>query len=232
MLVDVALYAGEREILEMRQDILQADITVVVEGDHTFTNKPRKTDTLQNVVHCVVESGLSGDPHENEWEQRRHGLRALEGLDLPDDAVIGFFDVDEIPDSNLIRSCNRVSVWNMPKYQMSLRWFQEHHLTGISGLYSQVKGADVADLRRRREYLPEIRGGHHLSSFMTVDRLVEKWEAFSHTDFVRPNMTEWVAHCWKNGLAIESGMPLRQTDIPDVPERLMSAPDYWFRIAS
>jgi hypothetical protein len=231
LLVDVVLYAGEREMLDARRDILQADLTVVVEGDRTFTGKSRTVEPLTGVVHCVTASALHADPWENEWAQRRYGLKVLEGYGVPDDAVVGFFDVDEIPDPDLLRACNRVSVWDMAKYQMSLAWYQQDEMTGISALYGQVKNRDVAELRRRRHELPKIRGGYHLSSFLPLDRVLEKWEGFSHQELVRADMRGWVRHCWENGIAIENGEPLTESEPRGIPARLFDGPDYWRRVA-
>jgi hypothetical protein len=237
LLVDVVTYSGERDLLLARLDILQPDVCVVVESDHTFTGEWRgftfQRNPIEGVRFVPHFSGRLPDPWQNEYALRRAGHHAVKKLEVPDDATVGFFDVDEIPDPTLIRSSNRLSVWKMAKYQMSLRWFQRHEETGISAPWRDVKNADIAQVRRERERLPRIDGGLHLSSFGTVDDLMRKWLGFAHTEFVRPDMKEWVAHCWDNGVAIESGSMLDELAELSVslPNYFLDgkAPDYWYR---
>jgi hypothetical protein len=237
LLVDVVTYSGERDMLLARLDILQPDVCVVVESDHYFTGGWRgftfQRDPVDGVQFVPHFSGQLPDPWQNEYALRRVAHRAVSKLEIPDDAVVGFFDVDEIPDPTLIRSCDRLSVWSMAKYQMSLRWFQRHEDTGVSAPWGQVKDSDIAQVRRDRGLLPRISGGLHLSSFGTVEDLMRKWLGFAHTEFVRPDMEAWIAHCWANGVAIENGSLLSQLPSlsDDLPEYLLEGrgPAHWYR---
>lgn len=232
MLVDVVLYGGERDLLEARRDIIQPDLTVLLEGDLTFTGRPRRIEPLgeyPDVLHVVVSSSRDSDPWENEYAQRRYASTVLNGLEIPGDAIVGFFDVDEIPDPDLLRERRNITAWRMAKYQMSLRWFQRRELTGFSALWGQVRGDDLAALRKKREAMPAVDAGFHLSSFLTVDGLMDKWLGFSHTEFQRPDLREWIASCWVEGVAIETGERLEERSLDGLPGRLLSGPDYWLR---
>jgi hypothetical protein len=102
MLVDVVNYAGERDLLLARLDILQPDVCVVVESDHTFTGKPRRfsflDDAVEGVAYVQHVSPRFPNPWANEFAQRNEGMNAAQMLNLDGDDVVGFFDVDEFPD--------------------------------------------------------------------------------------------------------------------------------------
>jgi len=225
LLIDVVLYAGERELLEIRTDLLKPDLTLVVEGNRTFTGTERKVLSLPNkFIHAKIEVEQNENPWDNEYALRRDGYKELEKLPIPDDAIVGFFDVDEIPDPSLIRTEKQVVAWNMAKYQMSLSWYQQEELTGLSGPWMQLKNKDVAKLRWSREKLPQIDAGYHLSSFMTLENTLAKWKGFSHQELVRPQMDKWVEHCWINGIAIENGRAMEQRQIENLPSQFLKLP--------
>ena len=234
MLVDVVTYAGERDLLLARLDVLQPDICVVVESDHTFTGKPRRLtfldDPVEGVAYVQHTSPRFPNPWANEFAQRNEGMKAAQMLNLDGDDIVGFFDVDEFPDPDVIRELSEVTAWRMAKYQMSLWWFQQYELTGVSGRWADLQGEDVASLRQRRASLPEVTAGWHYSSFFSKEDTLAKWLNFSHTELVRPNMDEWVEHCWLCGLAIESGAELYQEEEKgDHPKRMWEGPDFWQR---
>lgn len=232
MLVDVVMFSGENDLLAARLDILKPDVCVVVESDRYFQGQPKRLLydlDAKNVTYLVHMGGQSPDPWQNEYAMRRAGLELLDNLDIPGDAVVGLFDVDEIPDPQVIRETGELTAWNMAKHQMSVYWYQRHEVTGLSALYSQVAGRDAATLRLNRYQVPVITGGWHFSSMLDVDGLLAKWEGFSHTEFRRPNMREWVEHCVAHGLALESGDVLEEQDQPVVPERMFAGPECWLR---
>ena len=230
MLVDVVLYSGERDLLDARLDMIHADLTVVIEGNKTFTGKPRTIERLpDHVVHVQIDTESDSDPWHNEYCQRRDGYSVLEELDIPDEAMVGFFDVDEIPDPGVLRYSQGLSCWFMAKHQMSLRWFQQKEDTGVSGRWGQIKHLDMAQVRWNRSNLPKLDAGFHLSSFLTVEDLLQKWSGFSHQEFQRLDMADWIAHCWEYGIAIETGLPLDERGLQNIPDRLLSGPEFWLR---
>lgn len=103
MIVDTFLYAGERDLLDLRMCHLQdkVDLFVAVEGALTFTGQPREIDTLpaqSNLIHLIVSDFPEAKPT-NPWKREAHQrnaiLRALNGL--YDTDLILVSDVDEIP---------------------------------------------------------------------------------------------------------------------------------------
>jgi len=239
MLVDVVLYGGESDLLKLRLDYLQAEHTIVLEGDRHFTGEykgwsfPDIQNQFPTVTFCPVESARFGDPWQNEFHQRNQAAQCLDALRLPDDAIVGLFDCDEIPDTDLIRQTVDVSAWSMAKHQGSAYWFQHHELTGLSGSWRNLRGGDFAQMRLRRNNVPTVSGGYHLSSFGSLPDTLTKWMTFSHQELRRPNMDDWVTRCWTHGIAIESGVQLMElNDLPaDMPDYLLkgNGPTHWYR---
>lgn len=237
MLTEVLMYAGEREMLEARLKTLDTDLTVVVEGTKTFTGLPREhgkpelpKNLAKKVIYLAVDKQPGNNPWQNEYAQRQAGFALLQSLDLEPDTVVGLFDVDEIPCPTRIREITEINAWNMAKYQLSARWYQQHELTGVSGLLGQLRDKDAAQLRNSRGTLPVINAGWHLSSFMDEERLKAKWSGFSHQELIRPNMGDWVSECWREGKAVENGIPmLQQEGFGDIPEAVLEGPSYWLR---
>ena len=243
MLVDVIQYGGEADLLEARLDHMQADYTIVVEGDHTFTNEfkgwlfdevyPSLEAYHSRLVFQGVRSPKFDDPWANEAHQRNQAHDVLVDLNLPDDAVIALFDTDEFPDPEVLRGKPGVYGWLMAKYQMSLFWFQRKELTGVSAPWSWLRGRDLEQVRKARGLHDTVDAGFHFSSFGNVERLLEKWSGFAHTEFWRPDMEEWILHCWENGRAIENAEWLVEDAglnprFPDYMSDLMG-PAHWYR---
>jgi hypothetical protein len=243
LLVDVVMFSGESELLEARLDHLGADLTVVVEGDHFFQGQkkgfvfPEVEAKLKRfsdrLMYVPTESQVSPDAWSNEYHLRNRGLEVLRSLEIPDDAIVGFFDTDEIPDPVLLRQVEPMVVWNMAKFQMSLYWFQQYELTGFSGRWSLLSAKDPAQWRRQRDLLPIMIGGYHFSSFGSLDATRAKWDGFSHTELKRSNMDAWVEDCWSKGCAIESGALLTETEQleSDFPAFMLEGrgPSHWYR---
>lgn len=237
LLVEVVMYSGERDMLEARLKTLNTDLTIVVEGTKTFTGKPRTygkpklpKELASKIIYLPVDKQPSNDPWQNEYAQRQAGFVLLQALELSDDTVIGLFDVDEIPCPTRIREVTEINAWNMAKYQLSARWYQQHELTGISGLLGQLRDKDASQIRNSRGSLPVINAGWHLSSFMDEERLKAKWAGFSHQELVRNNMDDWVSECWREGKAVENGIPmLEQSDFGDIPQAVLEGPAFWLR---
>lgn len=103
LLVDTFLYAGEKDLLDLRMCHLKdkVDLFVAVEGTLTFTGQPREIDMLpkqSNLIHLIVSDFPEAKPT-NPWKREAHQrnaiLRALNGL--YDDDLIMVSDVDELP---------------------------------------------------------------------------------------------------------------------------------------
>ncbi len=103
MLIDAFLYAGERDLLDLRYEELHSkvDYFMGVEGNVTFTGKDRTIDAMiigqPVLLYTVHDFPIANNPWKREAWQRNSILKALEMMELPDDALIMVSDVDEIP---------------------------------------------------------------------------------------------------------------------------------------
>lgn len=235
MLIDFVSYSGEIDMIKARLKHNRADLTIVYEGDKSYTGLDKPLVGIgdlvsDNVIYLPIKGETSPDPWANEYAQRRKAFDYLLSLDLPDDAIVGVFDADEFPDVELWRANKELSVWFMTKFQMSARWFQQKEHSSLSGELRHFRGKDIISLFWGRAGLNNINAGWHLSSFLTLDELVAKWRNFSHQELVRPDMTGWVTKCWIEGLAVENGNPMTELDnLDSVPEAILAGPEHWFR---
>jgi hypothetical protein len=235
LLIDLVNFSGETDMLKARLKHNSADLTIVYEGDKSYTGLDKPLVGIGNlasnkVIYLPIVGETSPDPWANEYAQRRKAFEFLLSLDLPDDAILIVSDVDEFPDVDLLKSTPELSVWYMAKFQMSARWFQQYEHTSISGQLKHFKDRDIISLFWGRANLNNINAGWHLSSFLTLDELIAKWLNFSHQELVRPDMTGWVTKCWVEGLAVENGNPMSELEsLESVPEAILAGPEYWFR---
>jgi hypothetical protein len=143
------------------------------------------------------------------------------------------FDADEFPDPDYIRAHAEPLGWNMAKYQMSLYWFQRKELNGVSAPWWWLRGKDLDEFRRGRDSYRMADAGLHFSSFGSRAEVLGKWTGFSHTEFLRPDMAEWVSHCWENGVTIEGGLTLDESEQldPRLPDYMLElrGPTHWYR---
>jgi hypothetical protein len=218
-------------MLQARLEHMNADLTVVYESRRSFTGFNKEVSDLtglENVLHFVVDGGTHANPWANEFALRREAFDYLLGLGLPGDAIVAVCDVDEFPNVELLRP--ELSVWNMSKFQMSARWFQKLEQASQSGELKNFAGQDIVQIKQTRSWLPVIDGGWHLSSFFDLEGLLVKWRNTSHQECVRPNMDEWVARCWVEGVAVEDGVALTEVnDLTDIPPAVLGGPEFWFR---
>lgn len=107
MILDTSLYNGEKDLLELRFDILRpkVDLYLVVEGELTFTGLPREIKhdwcmSRADVIHQITTHYPEASER-NSWKremyQRNDILRGIP-KSLPDETLIMVSDVDEIPD--------------------------------------------------------------------------------------------------------------------------------------
>jgi hypothetical protein len=219
-------------MLKARVKHMRADLTVVYESDRSFTGLPKQRVGIgsllnESAIYVPITGGTDPDPWVNEYAYRREAFDYLKRIGIPDDAIVTVCDVDEFIDTTKLT--DQLSVWMMSKFQMSARWFQQNEWASISGAWGYMKDSDVIGMIQNRGSLPNIVGGWHLSSFLTLEDLQAKWRNFSHQELVRENMNDWVVDCWVNGKAVENGTPMTERDLLGVPVAILDGPEFWFR---
>jgi len=235
LLIDFVCYSGEFDMLKAHLEYFDADLTIIYEGDKSFTGIPKQLSDLSEIVsdrvlYYPIEVGTDPNPWVNEYGQRRAAADYLMSLDIPDDATLMMCDVDEFPDRDTVQHYDQLTVWVMNKFQMSARWFQKQEMSTMTGSMKHFRGRDFVDIVQTRAGLNKVVGGYHFSSFLTEAELVTKWEHFSHQELVRGNMSDWVSECWRDGRAVENGDWLEQRETFDgIPEPVLRGPKHWLR---
>jgi len=193
MLIDAFLYAGERDILELRMEILKdkVDQFIAVEGTHTFTGLPRSIEPLYypRLQHHIVSDFPEASPR-NAWKremwQRNKILDALSPYRDSDMVLVS--DVDEIPNPKDIPSF--VPFGELVRFQHELYHFHFHlHVIGDKSAKKGWSCASLCRLGDLRVWYPQgvrnqipatiIYSGWHFSWFHDPET---KLRSYSHQE--------------------------------------------------
>ena len=208
MVYDVILYNGEREIFELRYNILKdmVDKFIVVEFLQTFSGKektPEEFLEFPKVEHQVMSSGVYKDeyvPPEMypnfaiEYAQRETLKKACG--DIKDNDIVFVGDVDEIWSEEAIRGWDLTNtVFKIQQivyyYYLNNRWNRDWAGTFVSK-WKNIKNKSWNTLRAgpgERLDSPEsfrylIRdGGWHFTNCMSLEEIKRKIESYSHQEY-------------------------------------------------
>jgi hypothetical protein len=203
VIVDVFLFNDEFDILECRLRQLDdvVDRFIVIEGNKTLAGDPKpfrlfekrpdsskveiigaKLDDLGDVPpqqQAWVAKGYE-DYWKRDWKQRNAAKHITDAL--PDDAVVMYGDVDEIPRSEPVRD------FDGPKSRLMMRtliystkWWSGHDdWTGtIIGRKREMDSFPLA--HRSRNHNPMIPdAGWHMTWFGGEEAVVDKVQMFAH----------------------------------------------------
>jgi hypothetical protein len=206
---DAVWLNDEVDLLRWRFTLLRdvVDRFVVVEGDRTFTGKPKESayaahqkelEALGVQVHHVVVplDAEVASPWDRENQQRRGLARALEDLASPGDLlVVG--DVDEVPDPNVIarlertldrpvrlhmRHLNYFANWAQPSPWDNSAWAYRHG----QAVHHRMLWVHLGDTHSNfdgyvEEYLPDA--GWHVSFLGGEQAVRAKWASYSHQEY-------------------------------------------------
>lgn len=195
MIYDCILYNGEKECLDIRINELKGlnVCHVIVESIYTFSGKPKELKFKSkdfygvNYVYGIITDKPDENPWENEKKQRNHIKKMLHDCRLNDDDVVIIADADEIPSYESVAAYADSGVGIM---KLSM---------GNRGLYLNVAQGHVAweranilrygslhdttpDKIRNEGGITTEGTGWHFSWLGGVDKMVEKFESFSHQE--------------------------------------------------
>ena len=189
------------------------DKFVIMESPYCFQGKLKSNmfekhrDKFLKFKDKIVHVVNSATPHPNPWVNEKN-LRniAVEGLNVIKPAstdYVGISDVDEIPDPRILEKLKSTQskiiigiMHNFYYYNINCRknkkWFGS--VFGDLGSIYYYFNCDLNDLRYaiRRGDTSAITlvggndfaaGGWHFSYFGTIDKIIEKIESFSHTEY-------------------------------------------------
>ncbi len=199
---DCFLFFNEFELLEIRLAELydHVDKFVLVESVETFQGNSKPLYFAENrhlfkkfedkiVYVCLEERTETENPWDREYFQRNQITRGLK--ECRDDDIILLSDLDEIvrPSSlpqiisNLKRAKRKYVCTEQKMYAFYLNRFRSMWQGTVATTYGMVKTKTPQYFRDRRNKKPFIpNAGWHFSYLGGVERVIEKIEAFAHSE--------------------------------------------------
>ena len=213
--IDCLPFNSELDMLEFRLTELDdvVDIFILVEATQTFSglpkdlnfhlNKKRFAKWLHKIHYHVVDNMPTGSSNEDTWSrdffQKNSVKIPLSQLSLNPNDIIILSDLDEIPDSKVIKYFKENSI---PGDAVSLlqNWYY-YNLTTRMDVPPQVKAKCfyyyvmtsnpemTTEEIRNQNWLQIENAGWHFSFFMSVDKIIEKVKAYAHQEFNTDEIT-------------------------------------------
>lgn len=189
MIVDAILYNGEREIFDLRYNILKdhVDEFVVVEFGKTFSGKDKEAHPidLPKVSYHFLTQWKDFKPtlpeaFQREFNQREMIRAMLTHLD--DEDVVYMGDCDEIWDPTIPPQLDMKLKLRVYSYYLNNRSDENFALGSIVMKYGDMKRYGFNDLRSNMP-LSEDYSGWHFTNMGGLDKLKYKIESYGHQEF-------------------------------------------------
>lgn len=195
MIWDCFTYNGEDDLLKIRcEELKDLNVThVLVESNYTFTGKWKelkyKKDDKYRVEHFVANHlPNNGNAWDNEKAQRNYILNALQILGANDNDIVIISDADEIIKASVISNYSPISSLTALKmdtyryYYNCLEGRQNWDKARIMN-YSYLKQKSPDEVRNSGFERVLDNAGWHFSYMGGYEKMIEKIESFSHTEF-------------------------------------------------
>lgn len=239
MLIDTCLYNGERDLLELRFEVLKpkVDLFIVVEGTLTFTGRPREVKhdwcmKYPHVTHIVVSNfpeASERNPWKREMYQRNQILSPLSTYSYAPETVIMVSDVDELPDPADLP--DTLEPGTLIRFQHDTYHFNfNNHVVNDNAAKQGWSGTCVCRLDDLRRWFPQgvrnmtegvtIRhSGWHLSWMVDPET---KLKSYSHHELnkLTGSIPERVQRRWDYQYEHVAGME-------HLPQVIQSNPEKW-----
>lgn len=213
MTFDCFLYNGEEHILNLRLHELDSvvDRFVILESDHTFqgTKKDRVFTQFSDKITYIPYSPEV--IHENPWDNERDQRNALaQGLPhLAPHDIIMLSDVDEIPDTTLVKTLQDTKSQGAFTFHQNFYYFNTHTRAKdrkwagtVLFWYGDGEFLKQGFHEIRQQVYSPIHGGWHFSKFGDADYMIKKLESWSHTESNQPEFKEkeFLTNCIQKGI--------------------------------
>ncbi len=195
MVIDVFTYFNETDIIDLRMKVLEGlvDMHIAIQASQTFTGEPREQAELPEGPH--FRSWCIDFPREDmtPWEREIYQRNYIGTLPPFSDGHYLISDADEIPNPETVQWCIDKGVhevrFDVDQYFWNLNWQVPKHMNkgGRPIMVRQERNGiiPVHDIRGQidRNYTTVDNGGWHFSFLGTEDKIRDKIEAFSHTEY-------------------------------------------------
>jgi len=199
MIYDCFTFLNEFDLLEIRLNSLNScvDKFVLVESLYTFSGKKKplyyeevKNDPLfvdfkDKIEHVVVKEKPFQNVWKTEWHQKNAAARGLKNL--KDDDIVIFSDMDELIRASVFPIINKTYAHSRVMLKLFYYYFncranREAYKATAFCRYKDF--TTIKNLRRPGKKLNVVKnGGWHFSYLMSPEKIAEKIESFSHTEY-------------------------------------------------
>lgn len=194
MVYDVILFNGEKELFDVRYNILKeyVDKFIVVEFSETFSGKQKVPTVLEypNVSYFFCLECDKGDaPPEmppafrREYSQREWLKNFL--THLADDDIVAFGDCDEIWDKAMLDNVGKRAKLLSYSYYLNLRSSESFPWGTVLQPYNVIKRSKLNDMRSSVPQTIEYTGWHFSN---LKNGLLKKLESYSHQEYDREDI--------------------------------------------
>jgi beta-1,4-mannosyl-glycoprotein beta-1,4-N-acetylglucosaminyltransferase len=235
--VDNIIFNNEKDMLNFRLHELDSivDVFNIAEGQYTFQGNEKKlcfniNDFPKFKDKIIYTVGTSRDNYSwsNENALRDTLSKGISSLNLQDDDIIMLSDVDEIPDTDILKEIildpfKTSHTFNHETYYYNLNCKQFSRIQGTccinNGEFTKTYKT-FSNLRAKRLELNVIPGGWHFSYFGDVEFIRNKLQSFSHTEYNQEKYysDENILYCIKNTKDLFYQDPLRGDFLVPRPE--------------
>jgi hypothetical protein len=237
---DLVLYNSEDDVLECRLwELADAvDVMVVLEGDRTFTGKPKtkaprdRFKRWGDLIHWVdFPTPFAESAWDVEAATRNKLLEVADELGCQADDVVTVCDVDEIWSPSMVADFVVEPCGVMMRHiAMSVHWELPFELTCVAGPRRTV-GASAQGFRANRNQYRTVYGGWHVAWMGGEEWCANKIRSFSHQELNKGDVDEAMAKCYREGVFVH-GERYNEVDITDdwpLWIRAGFAPESWYR---
>lgn len=198
MVIDACLYNGEREIFDLRYNILKdvVDEFVVVEFGKTFSGKDKEAHpiNLPKVSYHFFTQVKDLKPNlppafAMEYNQREMIKECLTHLDDEDVVIMG--DVDEVWSRDLLERADCRKARLRPyAYYLNNRSSEDFILGPVKCRYKFIKALSLNGLRSNPHALTDEYLGWHFTNMGGREKLINKIESYGHQEFNTPEIKD------------------------------------------
>jgi len=195
-IIDVILYNGERDIFDLRYNILKdfVDEFIVCEFSKTFSGKDKESHpiNLPKVSYHFFTQWKDFKPDMPEAFQREYNQREIIRstlTHLDDDDIVYFGDCDEIPDPIQNYPINVKLKLKVYSYYLNNRSDENFKLGTLFMRYGDMRKYGLNDLRSNVE-LTDDYFGWHFTNMGGLDKLKYKIDSYGHQEFNVSHVTD------------------------------------------
>lgn len=234
-IIDLCTYNCERDLLQMRFDMLDfVDTFIVVESHKTFSGKdkeiaykPEDFKTDKEVIHLIADiddpelvqeaknSRLVTNEHfMRAYIQKEYAKKLLKDFNRDDTLYYG--DVDEFYNPTEFSAPTKIRQY-MYGYYLNMRSSEEWAGT-VVGKVGDIIDKGINNSRADQRTITKSKNGWHFTNIGGIDALKKKLESYDHQEVNTPEVMGRLEFCIKNGvdfLGRPTGFWIDESDWPE-----------------